>query len=63
METMQFNKTQMDLFLKAVFFLHLSGPIEQIGIHAKMSKMFNVRLTNSLGTSLSNVFPYFSSFN
>ena len=41
METMQFHKTKMDLFFKTIC-LHLSGPIEQIYIHKKMFKVFNV---------------------
>ena len=36
METMQFHKTKMDLFLRTIF-LHLSGPIKQTYTHKQMS--------------------------
>ena len=41
METMQFHRTKTDLFFRTIC-LHLSGPIEQIYIHKKMSYVFNV---------------------
>ena len=41
METMQFHITKMDFF-RTIFFLHLSGRIEQIGVHKKLSKLFHV---------------------
>ena len=40
METMQFHITKMALFLGQYFF-NLSDTIEPIGIHKKMSKVFN----------------------
>ena len=62
MVTIQFHTTKMDLFLRAIFFWYLSGLIEQIGIHKKMSSVFNVGLINTWGTSLSSVFSIFLKF-
>ena len=43
-------------FLRTIFFLHLNGPIEQIGMHKKLSWVFNVGPpATQRGTSLSNV--------
>ena len=51
METMQFHKTKMDLFLRTIF-LHLSGPFKQICIHKNVS----VGVIMSWDTSFSNYF-------
>ena len=51
METMQFHKTKMDLFLRTIC-LHLSGPIKQICIHNNIS----VGVIMPWDTSLSNDF-------
>ena len=40
-------------------FLHLSGPIEQVYTHYKMSYVFNVGLITPLDTNLPSVFPHF----
>ena len=48
--------TNMALFFRTIFFLHFSGPIEQIYTHNEMSYVFNVGVITLLDTS----FPIFS---
>ena len=47
---------------RTIFFLHLSGPIEQISSHNEMFYVFNVGLITPFDTSLSNGFPTFIIF-
>ena len=46
-------------FSGKIFFLHFSGPIEQISTHNEISYVFNLGLITPLDTSLPMVFPYF----
>ena len=62
MNTMKFHFTKMHLFLGQYFFLHLSGPIEQIYTHNKMLYGFNFGLITPLNTSYPMVFSSFVSF-
>ena len=62
METMKFHITKMHVFLGQYFFLHLSGPIEQIYTHKEMFYVFNVGLITPFDSSLSNGFPTFIIF-
>ena len=48
---------QNAFILRAIFVLHLSGPIKQIYIHNKMSYVFNVGLITPWDTRLPNGFP------
>ena len=53
---------QNAFILEENIFLHLSGPLEQIYTHNKMSIVFNEGLISPLDTSLPNVLPSFLSF-
>ena len=44
------SKTKEHLFLRTIFFLHLSGPIGQIYAHNEMSYVFNLGLITQLHT-------------
>ena len=50
METMKFQKPKSINFEDNIFFLHLSGPIEQIYTHNEMSYVFNLGLITPLPT-------------
>ena len=50
---MKFHIAKEHLFLRAIFFLRLRGPIEQIYIHNKMSHVFNLGLITPLHTIVS----------
>ena len=49
-------KTKEHLFLRTIFFWHLSGPIGQIYAHNEMSYVFNLGLITPLNTI---VYPCF----
>ena len=57
MKTMKFHITKEHVFLRTIFFLHLSGPNEQIYTHNEMSFVFNLGLITPLHTI---VYPFFS---
>ena len=42
---------QAHLFFMTIFFLHISGPIEQIETHNEISYVFSVGLITPLDTS------------
>ena len=46
----EISKTKMHLFLRTIFFLHLSCPIGQIFAHNEMSYVFNLDLITPLHT-------------
>ena len=50
------SKTKEHLFLRTIFFMHLSGPIGQIYAHNVMSYVFNSGLITKLHTI---VYPRF----
>ena len=58
----EISYNQSAFIFKDNFFLHLSGPIEQIYTHDEMSYVFNVGLMTPLDYSLTNIFPAFLSF-
>ena len=62
METMICHIIKMHLSLRTIFCLHLSGPIEKINIHKKMSEVFNVGLITSWDASSSNGFSVIFNF-
>ena len=53
---------QNAFIFKTIFFLHLSGPIEEIYTHSKMSHVFNLGLIYPLNTSLHNSFSLIFKF-
>ena len=56
----EISKTQITFIFEDNIFLHLSGPIEQIYAHNKMSDVFNLGLITPLHTI---VYPcFFPSF-
>ena len=46
----EISKTKEQLFLRTIFCMHLSGPIEQINAHNVMSYVFNSGLITLLNT-------------
>ena len=62
METMKFQITKIDQFLRNVISLHLKGLIEPFGISKKCSLRFNVGLITAKGIRLSNHFALFFKF-
>ena len=52
METMKFQITKIDQYLKNIISLHLKGIIEPFGISKKCSWRFNIGLITAKGISL-----------
>ena len=53
----EISYNQKAFIFRTIFFLHLSGPIEQIYTHNEMTYEFNLGLITPLDNSLPNVFP------